>query len=441
MKFIKVLTLIILLLSTGCSSNKTQTIPQTSPSQKQINLPWYLAQTPPNDASYVYGVGSGESLDKSMSSAKESIASYYRSYIENELNYYKESIEVNQRESFAEYYSQQMKLLSNLNIPGITHVQTDQVDKVYYSLVKSERALFDSNQEIIKDEIINALKLGDSHTNPGLKLQSYYLAASLLSKLISPLEYQGKLAFVYISEQISSLFSEVEINYTFQNNSEYSNFRGLTISIKSGNETLTGIPLVMGGESYYPDKQGNYYLENYSSDPFNLIIRVDVDKINLSPQLQGRELGDAKKLIKLLTSFEQTLHIVPPVTISAFVKVSHFINNEQASNSQLVNKIKEVLLAKKISLTSNKAEANLVISATSNCDESSHNQYLGYVYKGWGFINLEKSGNERIVIDLSDEETREKTKSFAKEAKNAANSAKDKLNNLLIDKLKSENLK
>lgn len=48
-------------------------------------------------------------------------------------------------------------------------------------------------------------------------------------------------------------------------------------------------------------------------ESYNLVIKVAVTELKLTPGLRGRQIQEAKELNKLNTPFEQTIHVVPPV--------------------------------------------------------------------------------------------------------------------------------
>lgn len=433
-KFI-ILIFLILLVALSCSTNKSPLVKPNEELVSKITLPWYVANTPENTSLYIYGVGNGKSLEEATISAKESIVSYYKFYVENEFNSYIESNQINDSEYYRELISHQISLLSNLNIPGISITEVDQLAGTFYALASLEREIFDKSQNAINQDILTAIELGDKQIDPGLKLQSYNLATSFLSKLIEPIKYKEKLVFIYLSDKINSIFANLEIDYKFSEHSQYSDYSGLIINIRSIDGILTGIPLLIGDNTYYPDKLGNYYLENISQEPFDLLVKVDVDAIKLSSDLVKREITDAKKSIRLITPFEQNIHIIPPVDIKAFVKVSHYINNIPSENRQLVGQIKNYLLQQNISITPNQHESNMQIIATTYVNESSYNQYIGYAYKAEGDIKILGVNNETVIVNLLDEETKENTKSFGKQKARVARTATEKLNRLLSDKL------
>jgi hypothetical protein len=180
---------------------------------------------------------------------------------------------------------------------------------------------------------------------------------------------------------------------------------------------------------------GNYYLANITEEPFDLLVKVDVNNIKLSSDLQRREITDAKKSIRLITPFEQNIHVIPLLNIKAFVEVSHYIDNIQSENRQLIDQIKSYLLQNNITITPNQQEASMQIIATTYINESSYNQYIGYAYKGEGGIKITGVNNETGIIHLLGEETSENTKSFAKQKLKAAKLATEKLNRLLIEEL------
>ncbi len=439
------LLFIILIILVSCSNNQKQIVENNQQMRKntisKIELPWYIANTPQNNSKIIYGIGSGSSLEGAVASAKESISSFYKLYVENQYQGYEESNQINNQEYYQEYISHQKKLLSNLNIPGITIVETDRVDKQYYALASLEKEILERSQRDIRYQIEESLNRGVEETNPGLKLQSYYLAASLLSKLIEPVEYQGKLAFNFIAEETISIFENIKIDYFFTSHSRLTEYQGLVVSIKSNMDVLSGIPMSLGNVNCYPDNEGRYYLKSKESSPYNLMIKVAVDNLKLSPELQGREIADARKLISLLTPFEQNLYIIPPVEITAYLDLKHFVNNEVAGNNQLLNQVKQYLLQNNISLTDYQKDANMILSISTYCDESSYNQYLGFAYKAGGTISFKGVNKEIEVRDLNDNKTREKTKSFAQQKIQAVSSATEILNDLIIEELKKIRLK
>lgn len=427
-------------MGASCSATKPTTPNPINPQvnellETKIILPWYVANTPENTSLYIYGVGSGKSLEEATTSAKEGIVSYYKLYVESEIDSYMESNQVNDREYYRDLLYHQKSLLSNLNIPGISITETDQIGTTFYSLAILKQNVLNESQNATKNEILTSIELGDSQCDPGLKLQSYYLASSLLSKLIEPLDYNGKLVFIYLADKINSIFAKLEVNYKFTSSSKYSDYSGLVVTIKSPEGFLSGIPILLGENTHYPDKLGNYYLENVSAKPFDLFVKVDVNNIKLSPDLQRREITDAKKLIRLITPFEQNIHVTPPVNIKAFVEVSHYIDNIRGENGQLAGQIKNYLLQKNISISPNRQGANMQVIATTSANESSYNQYIGYAYKAEGEIKIIGGNSETVFIQMSDEKSSETTKSFAKQKTQAAKTATEKLNRLLNDKL------
>lgn len=437
MRYSKFILLFIMLIGLACSTHIPPPATPLKERESKIYLPWYIAQTPQNSSDYIYGIGSGRSVEEAIISAKKSIVSYYKQYVESEIGKHSVSDQLNDREYYRDYLSQQINIISNLNIPGISITETDQIGDTYYSLATLEKRVLEESQRAIKQEILTTLELGNSQNDPGLKLQAYYLVTSLLSKLIEPLEYEGKLIFIYLTERINAIFTKLEIAYTFAEHSKYVEYSGLIIKISSQEGVLTGIPLLLGDDSHYPDKEGNYYIKNSFNEPSNLLVKVDVNRIKLSSELQGREISDAMKLIKLITPFEQNIHIIPPLKIKAFVEVLHYIDSEKRMNLQLENQIKNYLLQKKINLTSNQQEASMQIRATTFANESSYNQYLGYAYKGEGDIKIKGVNQETVIINLSDDQTKESTKSFAKQRNQSAALTTEKLNRLLIDKLEA----
>lgn len=423
---------IIVLTIIGCS---TSIITGEKSNPPKNGLPWYVAKPPVNNALYIYGVGSGRSVIEANSSAKEAIVSYYKLYVEKEYQGSRESNQINDKEYFREYINDKKLLLSNLDIPGIAITETSIVGTTYYTLAALDKEILTNSQAATQKEIMDILRQAATQENPGLKLQAYYHATSLLVKLIEPLYNQNRLVISDILGNITSIFSDLKIEYKLKSFSQYSAYEGLAITINSQGKALTGIPLLLGKEVHYPDERGNYYLHNKNKEPFNLIIKVAVAELKLTPELSGRQIQDAKDLIKLITPFEQTVHIIPPLNLKAYIEVSHFIDNEQSNNPQLLNQIKQLLLQRNINITPIQQEANMHITATTYANESSHNQHLGYAYKGEGEIRITGVNNETVVIELSDENTKESTKSFAKQKQQSANSATLKLNSLLINKL------
>ena len=434
---INICLVIIILIAIGCSPNQTTngTKSLVGNSSKKQDLPWYVAKQPVNNALYIYGVGSGRSVIEANTSAIEAIVSYYKLYMEKEYQGYIESNQINDKEYFREYINDKKLLLSNLDIPGIAIAETSIVGTTYYTLAALDKEILTYSQSAIKKEIMDILRQATTQNNPGLKLQAYYHATSLLVKLIEPLYDQNRLVIGDISDSITSIFSDLKIKYRFASFSQYSEYRDLAIAINSQGKILTGIPLLIGNKVCYPNERGNYFLENSNNEPFDLVIKVAVAELKLTPELRGKQIQDAKDLIKLITPFEQNIHFIPPVNIKAYIEVSHFIDNEQSNNPQLLNQIKQLLLRRNIAITPIQQEANMHIIAITYANESSHNQHLGYAYKGEGEIRITGVNNETVVIDLSDEKTKESTKSFAKQKQQSANSATLKLNSLLIEQL------
>jgi hypothetical protein len=440
MKIWKWILLSIIIISTGCSLNQVSENSQNNEEKQALALPWFVAATPSNTKEYVYGMGQGENKEVALAEAKKSIEEYYRNNIKSQLQIDSDSLESNLQEAYQVYYQQQLKKLRNLDISGITHLETQAVGDSYYTLARLEKALFDNSQNNIINEINAAIRLGNQADNPGLKLQSYYLATSFLNKLNQPLNYGDQNAFIYLARQINQILSNLSVAYTFSDYSDYSDYQSLKISIKVAEKPLTAIPLLIGEDSYYPNQDGIYFVKCKANQPYKLNLKIDIDQVKLYPGLKGEEVSDAKELIQALTPWQESIEVKARPVLKAFVKVSHFINNQESLNLQLINQIKNYLLEKNISLASSQTHANLLIEVTSNVGELSENSNSDITYRAWGSMTIIKDGQEKLRINLDDEATKEKTQTSAQNALDAARQAREKLNSLVLESLQASSL-
>ncbi len=426
---------LISMVMISCSSN-VDTIKQV----EQTIPEWYLNPPQVNDL-FVYATASGYSVDIASKNAKSKISEYYRSYIESE---YLEAIHSsinNDKENLEQYVSSKISLLSNLEIPGITISKAKEVNGLFYVLAVMDRDVFEQRQNDIRNKMIALVKDADIAKDIGNKLSTYYLSASLLPKLLTPTIYNDQLMYAYLKKQINKIVSAINVNYTFDKYSQVSDYEALVITIKSDGKCLKGIPFLIDGQSNYSDQAGKFYLQNDEQEPFDIIVKIDLDNINLSSELQGKEIQQAKEIINLMTSFEQNLHIIPPVEYKAYIKVNSYIDQLSSNNSQLENMIKQYFLTKNTKITDDKDNANLVIEVSTYAEESSYNNYLGYAYKAGGEVTIANAKNEISLIDLNDEGTREKTKSFNQKKNIAASSAIKELNKIIINRIKEIQIK
>ncbi len=423
-----------LLVTTSCSLNSDKTSLEGVEITNTVSLPWFVANTPKNTNEFVYGVGNGERPELAIAMAKKAIVDYYKSSFEEELKVSSETIEIELKGTFQEYYNQQMQMISDLEIPSINHVQTDKFDKEYYSLVKLDRNSFESSQRDIEKEILVAMKEGDSQANPGLRLQSYYLATSFLSKLIQPLKYKNELVYVYLARQVNSIFSNVKFSYEFSEFSAFTDYQPLIVNVKANNKVLSGIPLLIGGGTYYPDQEGNYYLKIYENKPFDLDIHVDVNRIKMYPGLVKSERNQAIELIRVISPLKETLKIIPKNLVKSYLEMTHFVNKSESVNLPLLKELKETLLNKGISI-SPKNEAILEIEITTSSQEIEYTEDTGYTYDAWAVIKVSKKGIVDRVIDMKDEDSRKNTRSTSENKTEAEKQATMKINSMIIDKI------
>jgi hypothetical protein len=447
MRCYKILMLLVFLaFLEGCSSYRIRSNspekkppPKASAATAENLLPDYIAFPPANSPAFIYGTGTGNSLSQAKETARNEIIQFFRVYIENEFSNYMQSLEINNREYYKSYISNKLAALSHLSIPGISFQTTDRIGNVYYALASLDRAEFENYQAGIIQKIYSLINQADAEDNPGTKLQLYYQSAALLAKIVMPVESGSEPGFSSIFTKINDIYKQIDISSKFRDYSKFTEYQNLIIELKAKGLPLSGIPILIADNSFYADDNGCYYLQNNRKHPYDLLIKIDAAEIVLPAELSGKEIDEARKIIKSLCFFQKNLHIIPPLKLKAFIDTEHYIDHHSSSNFQLENMIKQHLLNIGIHLGDDRADANLIISASSEVFESSYNEYLGYCYKAGGTIRISGEQREAIIIELNDQNTYEKTKAFDKKPQKAAQKAAESLNALLVKELKKIN--
>ncbi|MCD4818904.1 MAG: hypothetical protein K8S23_09455 [Candidatus Cloacimonetes bacterium] len=417
--------LFILLLIVGCATVKEEVKIPEKPVQIEKKLPWFISNPPKNTAEFIFATGTGNSSSSADENARANISKYFKDFLTTRYREHYESHQMNEREIFNEYIDKVIINISQLQIPGVTITERNNIDATYYSLAKINKSVFDNNQQKLKDMILDHINEAKLQNNPGKKLRSLFFATSLLPQTIYPFDIDDKMAIVYLQSNISEIIDSIESSSKIIKNHELSGKKQIVIQLSSNSKPLTSIPILFETTSLKCDSNGNYYLdynEFCDGDPFYLKWKIDHNALSY-PELNKYEIKDAVRLIKDLSGKSFNIHIVPPVDLKCKIVVDYTIDDDYEESSTIEAGIKKVILKNGIEIVSNSSEANMIVKADVNVFLSSESEYLGFCYKTNATITITGDKRDREVISLDDLKNEESTKSFNKKKEQAANNS------------------
>jgi hypothetical protein len=433
--------LIFLFFIVSCSQNistqKTQyRSNRNHESIKKVNIPIWVETIPISTDLIVYGVGEGSTQSNADEEARRQIALFFKCDIKSRFYQNTESLEKNDKEIYIEYIEKRIDVKTNLQISGIQILKRYSENNKYFSLACVK--IFDAkkyNLEI-ENQILSFIYSGNNMNNSGKKLQYYLMASSLLSKLIFPVKIDAKPEYIYLFEKISMIIEGIQSNIIIDD--KKFGTKTVTVNLKSNSTPLNSIPICFDKITTKCDKNGNYYLDytNFIKGKSNNInAYININELSYPPNLSNEELLEAKKIIHSLIGNNISIQFSIPVDYKAIIIVNCTADNELYKSDEISNQFKSTLTKNNINIVDDHSHSNLIIQINIQIYLSSFNEYFGYCYKAQGSIEIKDKKGNTDMINFSNLDIEEGTKSFNLNKDKSIQDALLKILNIMTKKI------